>query len=178
MQTNTEQAFELLEANLERLQSRLPEVPINAILLCRLLMHVGREMSAMFEQQIRPAGLADAEFRVLTTLYSQPAGLAYPSELCARTTQSPANMSRISDALVARNLITRELSAQDRRRMLLQITPAGEALVRDLLPAMFEPLRDVMRDLGDAEQRQLIEQLKHLGCDIERVSQRLTERQT
>src|ERR1700728_5480929 len=98
-------------------------------------------MTAMLEQKIRPFGLAEAEFRVLTPLFSQPDGVAHPSDLCVRALQSPANMSRISDALVSRNLITRVLSVHDRRRMVLRITEEGEELVRRLLPKMFVPLR-------------------------------------
>jgi len=127
---------------------------------------MGREMAALFEQQIRPFGLAEAEFRVLTTLFSQPGGVAHPSDLCARAAQSPANMSRICDALVSRDLITRVLSAHDRRRMVLRITDQGEELVRRLLPVMFVPLRRMFAEFPEAEQRQLISQLKRLYASV------------
>src|ERR1700716_1474967 len=123
----------MLEANLKGLSARVPDLPITGILLCRLILHLGREMSTMFEHQIRPFGLAEAEFRVLTTLFSQPDGVAHPSDLCARASQSPANMSRISDALVNRGFITRVSSLHDRRRMVLRITEEGEEFVRQLL---------------------------------------------
>src|SRR5579862_8641542 len=107
---NPDSQFDKLEASLQGLSARLPEVPLTEILLSRLLQHLGREMAARFEQKIRPFGLNEAEFRVLTTLYSQPEGVAHPSDLCSRAAQSPANISRISDALVSRDLITRVLS--------------------------------------------------------------------
>jgi MarR family transcriptional repressor of emrRAB len=162
MQMNSELSFELMEANLKSLSARMPQVPTTSILLCRLLLTLGREMAAMFEQKIRPHGLTEAEFRVLTTLFSHPNGVAHPGDLCARTSQSPANMSRISDALVDRHLITRVLSVHDRRRMVLRITEQGEGLVRELLPKMFAPLKELMKDFPEAEQRQLIAQLKRL----------------
>src|SRR6202522_4834334 len=138
--------FDMLEANLEELSARIPDLPITGMLLCRLIQHLGREMTAMLEQKIRPFGLAEAEFRVLTTLFSQPDGVAHPSDLCVRALQSPANMSRISDALVSRNLITRVLSERDRRRMVLRITERGEQLVRELLPKLFAPLRELVAE--------------------------------
>lgn len=171
MQTNSTLAqFELVEANLQNLSTRVADVPATGILLCRLLMHVGREMATVFEQQIRPFGLAEAEFRVLTTLFSQPEGAAHPSDLCVRTSQSPANMSRISDALVSRGLITRVLSIHDRRRMVLRITEQGEEFVRQLLPKLFAPLREMLKDFPEAEQRQLNAQLKRLGYELEQAS--------
>jgi MarR family transcriptional regulator, negative regulator of the multidrug operon emrRAB len=177
MQTNnTSSQFDLMEANLRSLSGRIPDVPGTGILICRLLMHVGREMGLMFEQQIRPFGLAEAEFRVLTTLFSQPEGVAHPSDLCVRASQSPANMSRISDALVDRGLITRVLSVHDRRRMVLRITEQGEEFVRHLLPKLFAPLREMLRDVSEADQRQLIALLKHLGFEQEAAAAAVTER--
>ncbi len=165
MQMNNDQ-FGQLEANLRALSARMPDVPFNEILLSRLLLHMGREMSATLEQKIRPFGLAEAEFRVLTTLFSQPEGAAHPGDLCSRAAQSPANMSRICDALVGRDLITRVLSAHDRRRMVLRITEQGEELVRQLLPRMFASLRGMLVQFSDAEQSQLIAQLRRLHANL------------
>src|ERR1700730_4969849 len=153
---NSDSPFDKLEANLQALSTRMPDLPLTQILLCRLVLHMGREMAANLEQHIRPFGLAEADFRVLTTLFSQPDGVAHPSDLCARAAQSPANMSRISDALVSRDLITRVPSGQDRRRMVLRITEQGEDLVRRLLPKLFVPLRGLWADFSESEQRLLI----------------------
>src|SRR4029077_11773505 len=153
---NSSAQFELMEANLQNLKQRMPDLPESGILLCRLLLHIGREMAAKFEQQIKPFGLTEAEFRVLTTLFSQPDGVAHPSDLCVRADQSPANMSRISEALVSRDLITRVLSVQDRRRIVLRITEQGEDLVRQLLPKLFVSLRGMFAEFSESEQRLLI----------------------
>jgi len=170
MNTQPNPPFDMLEASLQRLSARMPDTPIAGIMLSRLMLNLGRGMAGMLEQQIRPFGLAEAEFRVLTTLFSQPEGVAHPSDLCARTSHSPANMSRISDALVSRDLITRVLSAHDRRRMVLRITEQGEELVRRLLPLLFAPLREMLEDFSDEEQQQLIAQLKRLGMKLDQVT--------
>ena len=159
--------FDKLEANLRALGERVPDLPFSGILLCRLVLHLGRQMAAGFEQRLRPFGLVEAEFRVLTTLFSQPDGVAHPSDLCARADQSPANMSRISDALVSRDLITRVLSVQDRRRIVLRITEQGEDLVRRLLPKLFVSLRGMLAEFSEAEQRLLISQLKRLHANFQ-----------
>jgi MarR family transcriptional repressor of emrRAB len=164
---NSDSQFDKLVANLRALSARMPDLPFNEILLCRLILHMGREMAATLEQKIRPFGLAEAEFRVLTTLFSQPDGVAHPGDLCSRAAQSPANMSRICDALVSRDLITRVLSAQDRRRMVLRITEQGEDLVRQLLPKMFGSLRGMLAEFSEAEQQLLISQLKRLHANLE-----------
>jgi MarR family transcriptional repressor of emrRAB len=154
--------YDQLAANIGRMHARLPDSPQSCVLLSRLFLHLGRGMSSMLEQQIKPFGLAEAEFRVLATLFSQPGAEAHPSELCLRTSQSAANMSRISDSLVARHLITRDSSLQDRRKMVLRMTDSGDQLVRELLPKLFAPLRDLFADLSEPDRRQLIEHLKLL----------------
>jgi MarR family transcriptional repressor of emrRAB len=167
---NSPSQFELMEANLQNLKQRMPDLPVCGILMCRLLLHIGREMAGKFEQQIKPFGLSEAEFRVLSTLFSQPDGTAHPSDLCARASQSPANMSRISDELVERGLITRVSSVHDRRRMVLRITDEGEEFVRTLLPKLHVPLRKLLRDFPEAEQRQLVAQLKRLGAELDHMN--------
>jgi DNA-binding MarR family transcriptional regulator len=162
--------FQNLEANLARLKSRLPDLPISSVLLSRLILHLGRVMAAMLEQEIRPFGLAEGEFRVLTTLFSQADGAAHPTELCAKTLQSPANMSRISDALVSRDLITRVSSVHDRRKTVLRITAQGEELVLRLLPTLYGPLLEMFKDFSEEEQRNLIGQLKRVGAKLEQAT--------
>jgi MarR family transcriptional repressor of emrRAB len=174
---NSDCQFDMLEENLRALQARVPDLPFTEILLCRLLVHMGREMATNFEQKIRPFGLAEADFRVLTTLFSQPDGVAHPSDLCARAAQSPANMSRISDALVSRDLITRVPSAQDRRRMVLRITEQGEDLVRRLLPKLFVPLRGLWAEFSESEQRLLISQLRRLYANLDEADRQMLQEQ-
>jgi MarR family transcriptional regulator, negative regulator of the multidrug operon emrRAB len=169
--------FQQLEASLERLRTRIPDLPVSAVLLSRMIVSLGRSIANTLEQEIRPFGVAEAEFRVLTTLFSQPDGMGHPSELCARTSQSAANMSRISDALVSREFITRVSSLHDRRKMVLRITDQGEELVRRLLPTLLGRLRDMFRDFSEVEQQQLIAQLERLGARLnDAVAQDIAER--
>ena len=168
---------EKLEANLERLRVRMPDLPKHSVMLSRLLVQLGRSMAALLEHEIKPFGLSETEFRVLTTLFAQADSGAHPTELCAKTSQSPANMSRISDALVSRDLITRGSSALDRRKMVLRITEAGEELVRRLMPQLYASLRELFEGFSDDEQLQLVGQLKRLGANVDKaLSQRMPER--
>lgn len=168
---------EQLNANLQRLQSRIPDLPIHSVMLSRLMVQLGRTMATMLEHQIKPLGLTETEFRVLTTLFAQADGGAHPTDLCAKTSQSPANMSRISDALVSRDLITRGSSASDRRKMVLRITEKGEELVRRLMPQLYGSLHEMFQDFDEDEQQRLIGQLKRLGARVEQaLSSRLSER--
>lgn len=169
----TDLEFDTLEANLGRLRERVPDLPLSGILVSRLIAHTGRGMAAVLDHHIRPFGLAEAEFRVLTILSSRSDGAAHPGELCAQTSQSPANMSRISDVLVGRGLITRVSSEQDRRRMVLSITAHGEELVRRVLPTLFAVVRTMLTDFSETEVAQLVTQLKRLSIKVDEAMSRL-----
>ena len=165
--------IELVEASLGRLSNRMPDAPVTEILLTRLLVLLGTDLTAMLEQHVRPFGLGEGEFRVLATLFSQPNGIANPSELCARASKTPANMSRICDALVSRDLITRGPSHEDRRKMVLRISAKGEDLVHSLMPMVFGSLRRLFEEFSATEQAALADQIKRL---VQRVDvQRLEE---
>jgi len=161
--TNSTAQIDILESNLQALSTRMLDLPLNALLLSRLVLLIGREIASMLEQQIRPFGLSEAEFWVLTTLFSQPERVAHPSDLCAWAGQSPTNISRITDVLVSRDLITRVSSARDRRRMVIRVTEDGEEFVHKVLSKTLVPLGAMLETFSEKEQLDLISQLKRLS---------------
>jgi len=140
-----------MSATFERLRDRGLEVPVGDALLVRTLAQLGRVVHQLAEEAISPSGLGETEFRVLLQLFSQPDGQGHPGELCSGVAQSPANITRITDHLVALGLIRREASEQDRRRTVLHVTPEGEAVVRSIVPAAYRPLSQLLTALGSAE---------------------------
>ena len=156
----------IIEQAMRRTAKRLPGLPVTEALLCRVIIMMGRVLAAHIDEVISPYELTDVEFRTLLALFSRMDGTAGPSDLCAGLAQSPATMTRIGDVLVARNLITRVLNDQDRRRMDIRITPQGEALVREVLPRMFDYTRDLYKDFSEAEKARLLAGLKKLFAQL------------
>jgi MarR family transcriptional repressor of emrRAB len=160
-----------IEGAIAQVASVFPEVCVSDTLILRLLMLLGRRLSGLLEDSLRPHSLNDTDYRILMCLVSQPDGVACPSDLCAFVAQSPANMTRVADALHERGLITRTASEHDRRRTMLRITPAGEALVRALLPLTTAITRDIFGEMTPAGRRTLLEQLRALTLQIDRNGQ-------
>ncbi len=157
---------------MRRTAARFREIPVVESSILRLLVLLGREITALLEQSLQPHGLSETDFRILMSLFSQPDGIAHPSDLCAYVGQSPANMTRVADGLLERGLITRIASDEDRRRTILRITPAGEALARALLPATTARTRAIFSDLAPPERRALLEQLRAIIVRIDRDTRR------
>jgi MarR family transcriptional repressor of emrRAB len=156
-----------IEGAIRQIAARFPEVAVADTLTLRLLMFLGRELSSLFENALRPHDLNDTDFRILMCLVSQPDGVACPSDLCAFVAQSPANMTRVADALSERGLITRTTSEQDRRRTMLRITPAGEALARSLMPLAVGIVHEVFGDMPSSGRRSLLDLLRTLSVQID-----------
>lgn len=157
-----------IEAAIQLMASRFPDVAVSDTLILRLLMLLGRALSSFLEDALRPYDLNDTDFRILMSLVSQPDGIASPSDLCAFVAQSPANMTRVADALHERGLITRTASEHDRRRTVLRITPAGETLAHSLLPIAISSIRQIFGDMPQSNRLVLLEQLRALTAHIDR----------
>jgi MarR family transcriptional repressor of emrRAB len=166
--------LELRAAEIERaigqVATRFPQVAVSDTLTLRLLMLLGRTLSALLEESLRPHDLNDTDFRILMSLVSQPDGVASPSDLCAFVAQSPANMTRVADSLHERGLITRTASEHDRRRTMLRITPAGERLARSLVPMTGTIVREIFGDMPPPNRQLLLEQLRAFAVQIDRRS--------
>lgn len=150
-----------VEDAIQRISRRVPEMRVMDSLLCRVITILGRDITARLDQALQSAGLAELEFRTLLTIFSRD-GSATPGDLSASLAQSPANLTRITDVLADRGLITRAVSNQDRRRTLLNTTPAGEKLLRDLLPQMAAYTNALFSGFSVEDKTQLLADLKRL----------------
>ena len=160
-----------VEAGIERVAERTPGLSVTDAMILRVGVMLGRSLTAGLDQWLKPAGLSEMEFRALISLFSQPDGRAHPGDLCATLAQSPANLTRVSDALAERGLITRELSEQDRRRMVMHITPAGEQLVSQMLPEMIAYTRELFSGFTAGDKSRLLSDLKRLLGALDAVTE-------
>ncbi|MGA3158341.1 MAG: MarR family transcriptional regulator [Steroidobacteraceae bacterium] len=168
--TDLTTTIDRIQSGMERVSRQGHSMPTDAALLLRTLILVGRALGELMEDALRPYGLNDTEFRVLVNLFALPDGVGHPGDLCTAAQQTPANMTRITDTLVARGLITRIPSVQDRRRQILELTDQGRALLQQLMPAAFEPLRSLLTVLPTPELQQILGQLKRIAAAIDETT--------
>ena len=103
----------------------------------------------------RDLGISVPQFRVLTFLERRPGGSL--SDVAERVGLSLPAMSRLIEGLVERQLLAREESPEDRRRVSLRITNAGRALVGTAREGALARLADVLADLSARERAQIID---------------------
>ena len=86
-----------------------------------------------------------------------------PSVIAERLLVTTGSMTSLLDNLEKRGLVRRQPHPEDRRKILVDITPAAQAIVDELLPSMHARERDVMAAaLTPSEQRSLLTSLAKL----------------
>ena len=86
-----------------------------------------------------------------------------PTVIAERLVVTTASMTSLLDNLAKRGLIVRLPHPDDRRKLLIDITPAAQAIVDELLPTLHARERDVVRAaLTTREQQSLLRSLAKL----------------
>ncbi len=117
-----------------------------------LLQAIRSEMRAL-----RTAELTVPQFRTLSFLNKNAgASLSAVAEFIGLTLSS---MSILVNALVDRDLVTRTIDSEDRRRINLTVTQPGRAMLVDALQATEARLADVVAGLSDSERATVVEGL-------------------
>ena len=160
-----------VETNLRKLGRQMPQVPIIESVIVRAAIILGRDTNALLDRLLKPAGLVEPEFRVLMSLLAH-GGNASAGDLCAALAQSPANLTRIGDALVKRGYIRRDTDLADRRRMLLTLLPKGRRFVDQMLPGVCREVTTLFAGFTSAEKKQMLQGFKRLLAGIEALDTR------
>ena len=125
------------------------------------LMRAGEALGARLKARHVIGDLTFSQFAVLEALYHL--GPLRPNELSAKTLRSPGNITLVIDNLEKASLVTRTRSPDDRRALLVALTPKGQKVIAAVLPAHLAAIVDQMSVLTPREQAQLGELCKKLG---------------
>ncbi len=121
------------------------------------------------------AGLSLSQWNLLQTLWELgSAGMKVLAEEL-RLTQS--TLTRVVDGLEKKNLATRQAAKQDRRRVEVQLTPAGETLFLQLESRIRASCREILTLLPSEEREPALEGLHALAKATKRwVDRQRSER--
>lgn len=165
--SSLERCVDALYEGVDRVTGNIPGLPKREVLLIRLLLLTGEALQRDVEAKLKPFDMNDSDFRTLMMLYSSADGSSTPSELCALAEQKPTNMTRITNLLAKRGLITRANATRDRRQVVLTITAEGKRFVRKLLPPMFPEVVSKFSCFSDPERKTFERLLKKLALHLD-----------
>lgn len=162
--------FSSLDTGLQRLRQHIPDLPIDDIRLARILLELGRLLSARLDAALATYRLNEMEFRTLAMIYANDDRTVHPSELCTITSQTRGNMTRTCDALVRCGLLSREPDPHDRRRIQLHITAAGRTYVHQVLPVLYPILKPLAEHIPASDRVGLETQLRKIANSLQHLS--------
>ncbi len=125
---------------------------------------LGKAFNAMIKfvmVGIQNGGLGESDFRVMEALLHK--GPLPVNVIGQKVFLTPGAISTAVDRLVARGLVTRAESPEDRRIRVVALTQSGRALMRPIDRKQFEDIRQVLADFSPSELRHLERLMKKAG---------------
>lgn len=137
-------------SRLDQTRIRHPGFPREEAGLVRTVKLLQRLFNDRANATLREHGLNQAEYNVLIMLDGTPDGLS-PGELAEVTSEKPANTTRLVDQLLAKGLVTRDACVHDRRRLRVQLSSQGLAMIDQLMPAISAQLQGFFSQLSPVQ---------------------------
>lgn len=131
------------------------------LVMMKAMQAITRYALANFEK----TGLGFSDFAVLEALLHK--GPLPVNVIGPKVNLTPGSISVAVDRLVARGLVSRAESSQDRRVRIVALTPRGKSVITPVFRAHAATMEKVFSGLSRDEMRQLEEQLKRIGKQAE-----------
>src|SRR5215218_9639211 len=116
---------------------RYPMLDASAIRASLALRRVGQALESAYDAHFARHGLSAGRFTVLMMLAKAPGHTLSAGELADCSSVTRASMTGLLDTLEAAGLVLREASPDDRRRILVSLTPGALAQLELMLPDHF-----------------------------------------
>ena len=125
------------------------------------LSRAAEAVSARINYHLKAEKLTISQFGVLEALLHL--GPMYQHQLGEKILKSGGNMTLVIDNLEKRGLVQRERDPNDRRCVTVQLTEAGDTLIRNIFPRHVAGVVNEVSVLSLEEQAQLAALCKKLG---------------
>jgi DNA-binding MarR family transcriptional regulator len=129
--------------------------PLPAEAAANLIRLAGEYLAELSRRRRSIAPLSASGFEALAVLDGADAPLT-GSVIAERLLVTTASITSLLDTLAASGYVLRMPHPSDRRKVLVQITPAGREVVDQVLPVVYRAAQDVFGTLADAELESLI----------------------
>ena len=106
-------------------------------------------------------GLTPMEFGILEALHHK--GPMLLGEVQKKILVTSGGVTYLVDRLAAKGLVERQRCDRDRRAYYAALTPAGQALIREIFPGHAEAIRRAVAGLTEQEKDEAIVLLRTLG---------------
>jgi DNA-binding MarR family transcriptional regulator len=121
---------------------------------------LGRDLRTLIDRELARHGITTQQAAVM--LVSRLVGACSPGHLADPLGTDTAGMTRLVDRLEAKGLLARQTSPTDRRAVLIQLTPSGQALSPELIAAFRKAQERLLEGIDEGEVEQFRSTLRRL----------------
>jgi DNA-binding MarR family transcriptional regulator len=90
-----------------------------------------------------------------------------PKDICSQYRHDSGALTRVIDQLAERGLLERVRRDRDRRKVELQLTPAGRDAIESLIPMVVDKLNEALSEFTKAEVQELLRLLIKLNATLQ-----------
>lgn len=119
------------------------------------VMFTGVWLQQAVGQVLKPFDITEPQYNVLRILRGQHGASMNLYEIQNRMIQKMSNVSRLIDKLVAKKLVTRKESKENRRRVDITITQKGLDLLDELEPHILPIFKKISSNLTKEQAKQM-----------------------
>jgi DNA-binding MarR family transcriptional regulator len=151
-----------MEALYQQLLAEFPKSSPDAIEASFQILRIAANVHVRLEAIFSEFGLSSGRFALLMLLRQAPSRELPPSEIAAKAQVSRATMTQFLDHLERDGFIKRVNDPNDRRALLIQLTPHAEEVLKKLIPLHLKDLEHLTAALNRAERKQFFQLMTKL----------------
>jgi DNA-binding MarR family transcriptional regulator len=151
---------EQVDAIFSQWQAERPDIDPSPVHAYGLIGRIQMQCTAFIDEVLKPFELTRGTYDVLTAL--RRAGSPYslsPKQIAQSLLLSGAGLTSRLNKLEAQNYLARLPEPNDRRTLRVQLTAAGEAVINEAIPLVFDIQRKLLSPLGSDGQQRLVQEL-------------------
>ncbi|MEL6201089.1 MAG: MarR family transcriptional regulator [Pseudomonadota bacterium] len=129
-----------------------------------LLQETARHAKTKTAQFLSDTGTYAGQEKIFTTLAEH--GAMPPGQLAARLNVKPPTITKTMIRLEEQGYVQRMASEEDKRQVVVNLTPAGEEIVAKIRAAMRNAEKEILDGLRKKERRELAQILTNLNLHL------------
>lgn len=157
--------FDEFDEHAARAVERWPEIDFDVETIVNRISHVDRYVERAAVDTLKELGLAKGELKVL--LCVNRSGRRSPGEIAQHLLVSTGTMTNRLDKLEASGLVKRLPDPEDRRGVLVELTPGGRETLDRYIAVQAKRERELMSAMSKEERVQLAALLRRLLASVE-----------
>lgn len=166
-------SLEQMQKAIDNLSENIEHFCDRGLLTLRMFQYMPPRLRTFFSHYLHKNGLNESTWYALMVIYASHEQQTTPSRMSAVLDLTRTSATRLSDELVMQGWVARENCAEDRRQVILSLTPAGKEIIHTMVPILSTARAQLFHNFSDDEIETLGELMRKLLENVDDVNAQL-----